>query len=83
MIINNLLEIYIPLNDIIDINEEKKRIQNKIDDFNARMKVLNLKVNNNNFISKAPKEIINKELKKIKDIEENLQKLIQNINFLK
>ena len=47
------------------------------------MKVLNLKVNNNNFISKAPKEIINKELKKIKDIEENLQKLIQNINFLK
>ena len=83
MIINNLLEIYIPLNDIIDINEEKKRIQNKIDDFNSRMKVLNLKVNNNNFISKAPKEIINKELKKIKDIEENLQKLIQNINFLK
>ena len=63
--------------------KKKKRIQNKIDDFNARMKVLNLKVNNNNFISKAPKEIINKELKKIKDIEENLQKLIQNINFLK
>ena len=63
--------------------KKKKRIQNKFDDFNSRMKVLNLKVNNNNFISKAPKEIINKELKKIKDIEENLQKLIQNINFLK
>ncbi len=83
MIINNILEIYIPLNDIIDINEEKKRIQNKIDDFNSRIKILNLKVNNENFITKAPKEIINKELKKINDLEENLQKLIQNINFLK
>jgi len=83
MIINNLIEIYIPLDEIINIEAEKIRIQNKINDLKSLLININLKLNNKNFILKAPKQIINKETKKVKDMEENLIKLNQSMNYLK
>ena len=83
MIIYNLVEIYIPLDKIVNVEQEKIRIQNKIDGLKSRLEVINLKINNKNFISKAPKQIIKKELNKVKDIKENLIKLNQNIDYLK
>ena len=79
IVINNN-EIFIPLKGVIDIDIEIERLEKQLDAYNGRLKNVNKKLNNKNFISRAPKDIITNEQKKqskyltvIEKIEENLK----------
>ena len=79
IVINNN-EIFIPLKGVIDIDIEIERLEKQLDAYNGRLKNVNKKLNNENFISRAPKDIIANEQKKqskyltvIEKIEENLK----------
>ena len=78
MINNN--QIFIPLKGVIDIDIEIERLNKQLDAYNGRLKNVNKKLNNENFVSRAPKDIIKNEQKKqlkylmtIEKIEENLK----------
>ena len=82
IVINNN-EIFIPLKGVIDIDIEMERLKKQLDAYNGRLKNVNNKLNNENFINRAPKEIIENEQKKqskyqdtIKKIEENLKSFL-------
>jgi valyl-tRNA synthetase len=73
---------FIPLGDLIDVETEKKRLEEKIYSLDGRLSDVATKLNNQNFVNRAPKEVVERERKKLGDMKENLAKLKQNYTYL-
>ncbi|MDZ7371898.1 MAG: valine--tRNA ligase, partial [candidate division KSB1 bacterium] len=69
------VELFVPLADLIDIEVEKSRLKKEIDRLSAQLAALDKKLANENFVSRAPQEVIEKERQKKSDWETNLHKL--------
>ena len=80
-VINNL-EIFIPLKGLIDIDKELARLEIKLKDLKARLNNIKKKLDNENFVKKAPKNIIDHEQKKYDSYLEDYDKLLDNYNSL-
>ena len=80
-VINNL-EFFIPLQGLINIDKEVKRLKSKLDDIEARLNNVQKKLNNENFINKAPQNIIDHEKNKYKAYYEDYQKILKNYKSL-
>ena len=65
-------DVFIPLEGIRDPEEEKKRLQKKIQETEQWIKNIRNKVENPSFAAKAPKEILEKEKEKLADAEKLL-----------
>ena len=78
----NHFEIYLPLEGLIDFNIEKDRLQKEIDRLEKQLESLNTKLQSNDFLNKAPEEIIGREKKKKTDFEASLAKLKTNLESL-
>jgi len=81
--ITNKVDIFIPLEGIIDFKEENRRLEKEfvktIHDLNFALK----KLSNEEFLKKAPQEIILKEQKKINELKERKIKLESNLKKIK
>ncbi|MFA4871694.1 MAG: valine--tRNA ligase [Patescibacteria group bacterium] len=77
------IEIYISLAGIVDMEAEKKRLQKEITEAGKYIKGLELKLDDKNFASRAPKAVINGETEKMKITKDKLEKLNQQLNNLK
>ena len=77
------LEFFIPLKGLINIDKELSRLQKQVDDMNGRLQSVNKKLNNKNFIKRAPKDIVEHEQKKQTDYQNSLNKLLENLDSLK
>lgn len=75
-------EIFVPLEGLIDINVERKRLEKEIQRFEKMLAETERKLSNENFISKAPKEIIEMERQKYENFKTTLEKLRQNYAYL-
>lgn len=71
----NHLEIHIPLAGFVDQDAELKRLQKKMNQLLADQKKSKQKLDNKNYTQKAPKEIIEKEQKRLLQTEQELEKL--------
>jgi valyl-tRNA synthetase len=80
---NEICEVYIPLEGIIDINREYDRLKKELEKTNIDYIRTKSKLRNSNFISKAPKEIIEKEKIKMEEFESKIEKLDNNLAVLK
>ena len=76
------LEIFIPLEGLIDIDLEKSRLEKEIVRLEALIEGIEKKLMNKDFLSKAPKEVIEKERQKSQDFKDNLEKLRNNLDSL-
>jgi len=72
------LEIFLPLQGLINIEKEIERLQSKISDIKARMDNVKKKLDNKNFISRAPEKIVKHEQKKYDSYLEDYNKLVEN-----
>lgn len=72
-------EIYIPLEGLIDINVEKERLQKEITRLEGQLRGVLAKLQNENFVSKAPKDILEKEQSKKQNFQQTLEKLKSNL----
>jgi len=79
----NGIKFYIPLSGIIDVEEEKKRLEAKIKDLANKLNINNAKLKNKNFISKAPKEVVTKVRENSNSIKEAMTELAANLDMLK
>ena len=73
-------EIYVPLADLIDKEKETEKIRHEIEKVEKELQRVNGKLNNENFTSKAPSAIIEKEKNIQKELNDKLVKLNQNLN---
>jgi valyl-tRNA synthetase len=76
------IEIYIPLADIIDINKERQRLEKEIAKLGEELKKVETKLNNKEFMHKAPIAEIDRVKGKAVEIKENKQKLEDNLRSL-
>ena len=68
-------KITVPLEDLIDLNQEIQRQQKKIDKLEAELKSVNGRLNNEKFVSSAPKEVVQKA-------KERKEELVSEINLI-
>jgi valyl-tRNA synthetase len=78
----NKMEIFIPLKGLIDINKEIDRLNKQVEDMNGRLNAIYKKLNNPNFVDRAPKEVVAHEIKKKTNYEDTLKKLEDNLNTI-
>ena len=76
------IEIYMPLEGIIDVDKERERLLKKLSKVeNSLIKCIG-KLNNKNFVNNAPAEIIEQEKERKELLENTIEKLKANISFL-
>jgi valyl-tRNA synthetase len=75
-------EIFIPLEGLIDFEVERKRLEKEIQRYESMLADVERKLNDENFISRAPKEIVEKERQKYENFKLTIEKLRQNYDYL-
>ncbi|MCM8772847.1 MAG: valine--tRNA ligase [Candidatus Omnitrophica bacterium] len=67
---------------IINILKEKERKEKELEKLNKILKEIEKRLNNSEFLSKAPYEIIEKEKKRKEEIEEKVKNIKKDIEFI-
>jgi valyl-tRNA synthetase len=76
-------EYYIPMGDVLDINEEIKKLEEELDYTRGFLQSVLKKLNNDKFVQNAPEKVVNLEKKKKEDAEQKIKTLEERINSLK
>ena len=77
------MEIYMPLGDLIDIEAERQRISKKLEKIKKDIELYEKKLSNKNFVEKADPEVVsetNEKLEESKKQYEKLYHLMKEIN---
>jgi len=76
------LELFIPLAGLIDLNKEIDRLERQILDMEGRLSAVSRKLENKNFVERAPENVITHERDKMQKYASDLSKLQQNLEAL-
>ncbi len=71
------LSLYLPLTELVDVEQEKQRLGKEIAGLQQQIKAVESKLANENFISKAPEAVVNKEKAKLQEYSDKLQQAEQ------
>jgi len=69
------VEIYIPLEEMVDVDKEKGRLEKEIESLKQYLEKIDSKLNNKGFLNNASQELIDQEKIKREEVENNLQKV--------
>ncbi|MCX8034324.1 MAG: valine--tRNA ligase [Thermodesulfovibrio sp.] len=75
-------EIYIPIKDMIDINQEKRRLIKELHKTEQDINFLNKKLMNEDFIKNAPKDVVEKDKEKYEELLTRRDKIKENLKVL-
>ncbi len=76
----NDVEIYVLMDDLNNLEEEKTRRQKEIKKIQEELDFIEKKLSNHNFINKAPAEVVNKNKKRQKELKEKISKVLSFIS---
>ena len=76
------LEIYLPLGDLIDLKEEKKRLAQEVGKLEEELERVRRKLGNRDFLTKAKEEVVQKEREKADLFEEKIRMLNRGLERL-
>ena len=77
------VEIFIPLKGIINISEETSRLEKRLIKIKNELNTVFKKINNEDFLSKAPEDIIRKEREKANELRDIKERLENNLKTLR
>jgi len=72
------MEVFVPLEGLIDFEYECKRLKKELDKIDKELGYARKKLANEDFLSRAPKQVVAKERTKAQDLEGRLRKLEAN-----
>jgi len=75
-------EIYVPLEGILDLAQERERLQKELAKISKDIEVFSKKLSNRNFVDKAPKEVVEKDTAKLDEFKVKRDKLEQSVRLL-
>jgi valyl-tRNA synthetase len=75
-------ELFVPLEGLINVEVEKTRLRKEIDRLNGVLNEIRAKLNNESFVAKAPKEVVEREKEKQATFNMNLEKLQKSYEAL-
>ena len=77
------IELFVPLQGLIDLEQEICRLEKQIEDMHGRLNAINKKLDNKNFVARAPQDVVKHEKNKKYDYEQQLNKMQANLLSLK
>ncbi len=77
------VEIYIPMEELLDLEKEMDRLIKEKDNLESELARVNGKLNNDNFIARAPVSVVEAEREKYKKYRELYDRVIDRIEFVK
>ncbi|MEM7033995.1 MAG: valine--tRNA ligase, partial [Chloroflexota bacterium] len=82
VVIEGGLEIYLPLSGLMDADAERKRLQEEVTNLEKRIAGSRKTLSNENFVSKAPPAVVEKEREKLADLEAQVYKITERLETL-
>jgi valyl-tRNA synthetase len=76
------MEMYIPLGGLVDLDQEKARMEKRISEINRLVTGINGKLSNENFINRAPENVIEKEKSNLEKLTNEFEKVTANLEML-
>ena len=76
------VEVFIPLEGVIDVARERERLEEEIDRLDAQVEGARTKLSNDGFVKGAPPEIVDREREKQHSFQEQLNKLRGKLSSL-
>jgi len=73
------MEVYMPLEGLIDFEKEKARLSKEYARMEDEMKSLSARLKDKNFTSKAPKEVVEKQEERKAELEIQIKKMRDNL----
>jgi valyl-tRNA synthetase len=77
------VEIFLPLEGIIDFAEEERRLKKEIKKILKDLAKVTKKLSNEDFLAKAPESIIEREKLRARDLKEKHEKLMKSLNRIR
>ena len=77
------MEIYVPMEEILNVDSERSRLKKDLEKLEKDMALLSKKLTNEDFLSKAPKEVVNKDRTNYNTLAEKAGRLKEGIEKLK
>jgi valyl-tRNA synthetase len=75
-------ELFIPLEGVIDLDHERMRLRGEIERLRTQVALTANKLENQNFVAKAPEEVVTKERDKLSRFQERSAKLEEKLDAL-
>ena len=72
---------YVPLSGVLDIDEEKKRLQKKLDKTRSELENVEKTLANKNFVERAPKQVIDQKYERKTKLESEQEKILVNLHM--
>jgi valyl-tRNA synthetase len=76
-------EVYVPLAGMIDLDQERARLQAAIEQKQSFLQSVERKLQNHQFVTKAPAEIVARERQKKRDAQDEIDRLRANLDDLR
>ncbi|MGB4430148.1 MAG: valine--tRNA ligase, partial [Thermacetogeniaceae bacterium] len=76
-------EIYLPLSGLVDLDKEIARLEKEIKTIDGVLERVKRKLSNQEFLAKAPPEVVEKEREKEAELEKNREAVCKRLNTLK
>ena len=81
-VIKNSMEIFVPLEGLIDFTVESLRLEKRLEELGRHVSVAKKKLSNENFVKRAPKDVVAHEKQKLDDMIVEYNLVRQNLDFL-
>jgi valyl-tRNA synthetase len=75
-------EMYVPLEGILDLAQERDRLMKEIAKISKDIDVFSRKLSNKDFVDKAPKAVVEKDTAKLEEFKVKREKLEQSMKML-
>ena len=72
--VTEIAQIYVPLGELVDLEKEKARLTAEVERIDGEIARAQGKLSNENFVSKAPKKLVDAELEKVKKYQDMKEK---------
>ena len=80
--ISNGMVLYIPLGGLVNLEEEKGRMEKRTLDINKLLSKIDAKLSNENFLKRAPESVIEKERFNQSKLNQELEKISKNLEMI-
>ncbi len=76
------MEIFIPLGGLIDLKVEEDRLLKRKDEITRIIQNIQKKLNNQDFLTRAPEKVVQNERSKLEEIKKELEKVNMNLESM-
>ena len=76
------IEVYLPIDGLIDPEKETRRLRKEVEQTEKRLQGLRAKLSNENFVERAPAEVVQRQRELAGEVEETLEKLRRQLAAL-